>query len=100
MRGDRAASRAALKDGARDTADPGERWRDLQVAVREAVERGAEFRVVGDQIEITGDIPDELRSRLPKDLLWIWLGAEKADLAEQHFAAQQGIEPILIEQQF
>ena len=77
-------------------ANPATKWIELRHAVREAKERGAEFSIVGAEIEIAGDLPAELRARLPAELLWSYLGAEKTDIAEQRFADLIAVVPVQI----
>ena len=50
-------------------------WPDVRKAVREAHHLGAVFRIVGDRIEIEGDLPPTLYDALPCSLLKQYLGA-------------------------
>jgi DNA polymerase-1 len=76
--------------------NPAAKWAALRDAVCEAKAHGAEFRVIGADIEISGELPAELRARLPVELLWSYLGAEKTDLQAQQFARLLGITPVLV----
>jgi DNA polymerase-1 len=68
----------------------------LQEAVRAATKLGATFRIVGADIEIDGDLPDESRAALPVDQLYAYFGAAAADNEAVEFLAQLQVLPILV----
>jgi DNA polymerase-1 len=72
------------------------KWAVLRHAVREAKALGAEFRIVGADVEIDGDIPDELRERLPERLLWQYFGAAAADSEALEFSRKLGVEAVAV----
>ena len=74
--------------------NPAAKWIALRQAIAEAKERGAEFCIIGDAVEISGELPAELRARLPGELLWSYLGAERTDFEAQQFADLIGIVPV------
>jgi DNA polymerase I-like protein with 3'-5' exonuclease and polymerase domains len=71
-------------------------WEHLRKSVREANALGARFKVVGDTIEIAGELPDQLRTVLSPDLLRDYLGAESADNEALDFLDTLRVEPLLI----
>jgi DNA polymerase-1 len=71
-------------------------WAELRAAVREAVAIGCEFRIVGADVEIDGEIPDDLRARLPASLLWQYLGASWDDQCAIEFLGKLGVRAVLV----
>src|SRR4051812_8144079 len=71
--------------------------RALRKAVREAHRLGATFRIVGDDVEIDGDLPSDLREALLTNLLRQYLGAAEIDVEAIDFLAQLGVTPVLID---
>src|SRR4051794_35813870 len=78
------------------TADPGA-WIALRKAVREAHQLGATFRVVGDDVDIDGDLPSALRAALPAPMLRQYLGAARDDAEAIAFLAKLGVAVVLVE---
>ena len=60
--------------------------------MREAHLLGAEFRIVGADVEIDGELPTSLRDALPRRLLRQYLGAARADKEAIAFLQQLGVE--------
>jgi DNA polymerase-1 len=71
-------------------------WEDVRKAVREAHLLGVVFTIVGDTVETTGDLPDELRAVLSLEVLRDYLGAETADNEALDFLDTLRVEPLLI----
>lgn len=73
-------------------------WFDLRQAVREAHALGATFAIAGADVEINGTpLPRSLLDRLPSDLLFQYLGADRVDREAVEFAELIGITPVLVE---
>ncbi len=72
-------------------------WLDLRKAVREAHRLGAEFRIVGADVEIEGELPGTLRAALPANLLRQYLGAIRADKEAISFLQRLEVEAVLVE---
>jgi hypothetical protein len=72
-------------------------WSDLRKAAREAHLLGAEFRIVGADAEVDGELPCALRAALPVPMLRQYLGAARADKEATTFLWQLGVEPVLNE---
>jgi DNA polymerase-1 len=74
-------------------------WRNLRRAVREAHALGAEFRIRGNAVEITGidRLPNNLRDALDLDLLWSYLGAEEDDDEALAFLESLNVEAVLVD---
>ena len=58
---------------------------------------GAAFRIVGDAVDIDGDVPHDLREALPRDLLRQYLGAAQVDDEAIAFLGKLGVSAVLIE---
>jgi DNA polymerase I-like protein with 3'-5' exonuclease and polymerase domains len=71
-------------------------WQDLRKAVREAHRLGAQFRIVGADIEIDGELPATVRDRLPPELLRDYLGAVRTDNAATAFLDLLRVEAVLV----
>jgi DNA polymerase I-like protein with 3'-5' exonuclease and polymerase domains len=69
---------------------------DLRKAVRQATLLGVKFTVVGADVDIAGDLPDDLRAVLQPDLLRDYFGAESLDNEALEFVESLGVEPVLI----
>jgi DNA polymerase I len=72
---------------------------ELRDAMREAVALGAEFRIVGADVEIRGieELPGVLDRHRGDGLLYSYLGADDADAEALDFARRLGVEPVLVE---
>src|SRR5690349_14197088 len=73
-----------------------ETWRKLRLTVREASHVGAEFRVIGADVQVSGDLPDFIRDKLDHDLLPAYFGAEAADIEAVEFLDKLKAEAVLI----
>jgi DNA polymerase-1 len=71
-------------------------WPALRKAVREAHMLGTEFRIVGADVEISGELPPSLRDKLPTGLLFEYLGGARADKAACAFLDYLGVAPVLV----
>jgi hypothetical protein len=71
-------------------------WVSLRKIVREATLLGTEFRIVGAEVDITGSLPPEMRSVLPKDYLFQYLGAARADKEATVFLHRFGVTSVLV----
>src|SRR5205814_1189861 len=71
-------------------------WRDLRLAVREASLLGAEFRVVGAEVQVSGNLPASVRDKLDFELLLAYFGAEAADIEALGFLAKLNVEAVLV----
>ena len=85
----RAASREAIVTTVPIVNDP----EPLRKVVQVAIKAGASFRIVGADVEIDGDLPDELRAQLAADRLWEFLGAAQQDRNAVAFLAKLGVRP-------
>jgi DNA polymerase I len=72
---------------------------ELRDAMREAVALGAEFRITGADVEITGldELPEVLNRHRNSGLLYSYLAGDDADDEAIDFARRLGVEPILVE---
>jgi DNA polymerase-1 len=73
-----------------------ENYGGLQNAIRAAIDLEAEFYVIGDAVEVVGDLPDALRAALPSDQLYEYLGAARRDQEAIEFLARLGVAPVLV----
>jgi DNA polymerase I-like protein with 3'-5' exonuclease and polymerase domains len=73
-------------------------WPALRKAVREARRLGAEFRVIGRDVEIDGDLPPGMLITLPPEYLFQYFGAARADKEAVMFLRQLGVEPVLVDE--
>src|SRR4051812_27584166 len=71
-------------------------WVGLRKIVREAHQLGAEFRVVGGDIEIDGALPSAMLRVLPSAYLFQYFGAARADNEAVAFLSQLGVSPVLV----
>ena len=71
-------------------------WPTLRKTVREARLLGAEFRIVGADVEIAGELPTSLREQLPAPLLFEYFGAARADNAARAFLDYLGVTAELV----
>ena len=72
-------------------------WTELRKTVREAHLLGAKFRIVGDSIEIDGDLPGDLKAALPVPMLRQYLGATRTDREAVEFLSQLGVAAVLVD---
>jgi DNA polymerase I-like protein with 3'-5' exonuclease and polymerase domains len=72
---------------------------ELRDAMREAVALGAEFRIVGASVDITGldELPEIIDRHRMDGLLYSYLGADDTDSEAIDFARRIGVEAILVE---
>jgi DNA polymerase I len=87
---------AAKKPHNRVAALPAE-WKELRKAVREAQQLGAGFRIVGDTVEISGVLPDDVRDRLDPALLREYLGAAQVEAEAIAFLDTLDVKAVTVE---